>query len=439
MKNYLRLSAVLLLFAHAHSANSQTLGEKIAAKKAALEAKLNGSSEATKLDPNTSQAEVAAGWSDGTYSFYRFNGEASGNSGTTTLKFTKEEGKVVSLVQGDGEYRADEEGKSEFVRYFKSNGDWNIVFTEKWAFIFTCGRDDAITGQYFIEKAGRYSDSEMIKQYLIDAKVNQTAELAAYNKNEAAIASKAADEEKAEWSIAGKGVAKIEITNVTAPDKFGYFRGFNFQVKATLKDGKTISTKDGGYWSDYKMSFQNADYKGRTIEPTSFVKDDKIVVTVTSEFDPSVKATVDVVLNYDEALSFTNNAKNWGTSANDYKIEIKQVKHASNGSDILMYRVTDLDGYDPVKVFKLRADQTFNFTTDGANGYKTQGTGNETGPGANAGNGGNITVIKDPSVKSYDLNYSMQGGTGGAGTYGYNRGADGRDGTFKEEVKAVNF
>ena len=395
--------------------------------------------EVTTLDPNVSQSEMAAKWEDGTYDIYDFNGEACNENGSKTrFTFTKVDGKVVSVKQDDGGYVADEEGKSEFVRYFKSNGGWNIVFTDNWAYIFT-GSGENMRGQKFIKKTGRYADAKMVKKYLEDSKVNQTAELTAYAKNESALKNKAEAERKAKWSIEGKNVTKIEITDIKAPFKFGYYRGFNFQVNATLKDGKTISTKDGGFRSDYTISYKNADYKGSTIEPSMFVKDDKVIVTVTSKFNPSVKATVGVILNYDEDLYFTNNAKNWGTSANNYKIEIKQVKHASNGTDILLYKVTDLGGYDPVRIFKLRADQTLHFTTDGANGYKTVGTGNETGPGANAGNAGNITVIKDPSVESYNLDYSMNGGTGGAGTYGYNRGRDGRDGTFKEEVRAVKF
>ena len=43
-------------------------------------------------------------------------------------------------------------------------------------------------------------------------------------------------------------------------------------------------------------------------------------------------------------------------------------------------------------------------------------------------------------MKSFNINYEMRGGTGGAGVgYGYNRGRDGRDGVYKEIVRPVNF
>jgi hypothetical protein len=172
------------------------------------------------------------------------------------------------------------------------------------------------------------------------------------------------------------------------------------------------------------------------------VKDDKIIISVTSKFNPSIKTTAEVIMEYNEDLTFDNSSKDWGKSAYSYKLEIKQEKHNSNGTDILSCKLTDLTGNEKPIIFKIRADQTINLNTNGQNGYTTVEEGYsfaDAGPGQNAGNGGNITVVKDPSVKSYNLNYSMNGGTGGAGTAGYNRGRDGRDGNFKEEVRAVNF
>jgi hypothetical protein len=144
-------------------------------------------------------------------------------------------------------------------------------------------------------------------------------------------------------------------------------------------------------------------------------------------------------MNYGETLSLNNKANNWGESAFSYRLEVKQRAHAVTGKQIIMIKCIDLSGYKQPKYMIIDADQSLNISTNGANGYKTVGNGNETGNGENAGNGGNITVIKDPSVKSFNINYTMNGGTGGAGTYGYNRGRDGRDGVYKEEVRAVNF
>ena len=357
------------------------------------------------------------------------------------MEFVKKGDKVVSVsINGSAPYVADELGKSDFVRYFKSEGTLNMVFGDGWAYSFTGdGVNRNVKGVAFYIKRGRYEDAQNIEKYLKESRSKQEAELAVITKNASAAADKAAVERKAEWSIEGKKVVKLEVTDIKAPYSFGYYRPFDFEVKATLSNGKTISTRDGGFWSDYTITYLNGDVKDKTIQDTRFIKDDKIIVLVKSKFDGSIKTTGDIVMDYSETLTMSNNSKNWGKSALSYRYEVKQRKHAVTGKDVIMIKQIDLGGYAKPKYMIIDADMTLNVTTNGANGYKTVGNGNDTGPGANAGNGGNITVIKDPSVTSFNINYTMDGGTGGAGTYGYNRGRDGRDGVYKEEVRAVNF
>ena len=133
------------------------------------------------------------------------------------------------------------------------------------------------------------------------------------------------------------------------------------------------------------------------------------------------------------------NSNNWGKSGSPLKIEAKQRKHAVTGKDVIMIKVTDLTGYSKPKFMIIDANQSLIVWTKGSNGYKTVGNGNETGPGANAGNGGDVTVYKDPSVTRLTVEYTANGGIGGAGTYGYNRGRDGRDGKFNEIERTINF
>jgi hypothetical protein len=440
--------SILMLTAISIGVNAQTLQERLAAKllkKTGIQKKLEdrAAANAMSLDSSVSQDEAAVSWEDGTYEGYSFNGSSCLQTADLNkkIKFTKKGGKVVSVsIDGSAPYVADQLGKSKFVRYFKSEGSLNMVFGKGWAYSFVGDGDKrGLKGVAFYIKRGRYADAEMVKRYLIAAKVNQKAELAAIAKNESAAADKVAAEKEAKWSIKGKKVTKIEVTDIKAPYSFGYYRSFSFQVKATLANGKTISTKDGGFWSDYTFSYQNGDVKSKTIQDTKFVKGDKIVVTVKSKFDSKIVSTGDVVMDYSETLTTNFNSNNWGTSGSSLKIEVKQRKHAVTGKAIIMIKVTDLSGYAKPKYMIIDADQSLNVWTKGHNGYKTVGTGNATGPGANAGNGGNITVYKDPSVTSFNIEYTMDGGTGGAGTYGYNRGRDGRDGKYKEIVRAVNF
>lgn len=432
---------LLTLFCGHANAQKKTLAEKLAEKKLELEKKLNGgSNESASLDPNVSQSEMAAKWEDKEYEKYRPDMRTPESTGVK-VKIENKDGQVNSIWLGDIEYRADEYGKSDFVRFYKTTGGghFQVVFFEDKIVVFTTDLSGASRAKYFLNKPGRYADVQAAAAYVENSQTNQQEDLDLYAKNAKAEADKAYEERKAIWSIEGKKVTKIEVTDIVAPFSFGYYRPFSFQVKATLSNGETISTKDGGFWSDYVVEYKNGDVKNKTIQDTKFITGDKIIIEVKSKFDGSIKATGDVVMDYSESLTMNNNANNWGESAANYTVEVKQMPHAVTGDPILLFKVIDHSGYQKDLYFKIDANKTLNFNANGHNGYKTTNGGHGNGPGANAGNGGNITVIKDPSVTIFNINYSNIGGTGGAGSSGYNRGRDGRDGIYKEEVRKVSF
>jgi|GEM_PF-1663612 len=432
-----RTLLIIMLLTVSIGVNAQTLQERMAAK-LLKKMGVGSGSKAVRLDPNVSQSVSAAKWEDKEYTKFT---DVGGESGTEKMRVVKEAGKVTEVWFEDTKYLADEHGKSDFVRYYKTTGrgHFKAVFFEDKIIFFTTDGSGASHTKFFLNKKGSYADLKAAVTYVDSSKVNQQAELDVFAKNQKANSDKAFAEKKTKWSIEGKKVTKIEVTDIKAQYGFGYYRPFSFQVKATLANGKTISTGDGGFWSDYVVTYSNGDIKSGTIQDTKFISGDKIVISVKSKFDGSIKATGDAVMNYGETLTLNNSSNNWGKSAFNYRIEVKQRAHAVTGKQIIMIKSIDLSGYAKPKYMIIDADQSLNFYTNGHNGYKTVGVGESTGPGANAGNGGNITVIKDPSVTSFNINYTMDGGTGGAGTYGYNRGRDGRDGTYKEEVRKVNF
>jgi len=247
---------------------------------------------------------------------------------------------------------------------------------------------------------------------------------------------------KAKYSIEGKEVKGIEFVNFTVPDKFGHFRGFTFHIKATLKDGTTISTEDAAnsYWSDYTITYSVPNYLSRGIDgeilQSGFVDKDVITVTVACANDPSIKISKDVVLKYNEDVSFSyrnGTTSTWGNGGNaqNYRFEVKQVKHAQTGEDLLKIRITNVSESEVVSEFKMGVDQTLHFSCNGGNGseyHESFGVGN-------GGNGGNITVIKDPSVKFFNFDYSNLGGNPGPS---YNA-VRGRDGSYREETRAINL
>ena len=425
--------------------NAQTLQERLAKKlleKTGVAKKMEDKSKASmmKFDPKVSQSDVAIKWEDKEYEKYKSDVRNSTGE-KVKVRIGKKNGKVNSIWLGTLEYKADEFGKSDFVRFYKTTGGghYKVVFSENKILVFTTDLSGYSRAKYFLNNRGTYDEVKAAAKYVKEAKASQQSDLDAYAKNAKANADKAYAEKEAKWSIKDKKVSKIEITDLKAAHSKGYYRSFSFQIKATLSNGKTISTKDGGFWSDYKVTYANADVKNKTIQDTRFVKGDKVIITIKSKFDSKILATADLVMDYSESLTMNFNSNNWGKSGSPLKIEAKQRKHAVTGKDVIMIKVTDLTGYAKPKYMIIDANQSLIVWSKGSNGYKTVGNGNDTGPGANAGNGGDVTVYKDPSVTSLTVEYTANGGTGGAGTYGYNRGRDGRDGKYKEVVRAVNF
>ena len=436
-----KIVSILILLTLSVGVNAQTLQERMAAKllkKMGVGSKAEAEAKANQLDPNVSQSIMAAKWEDKEYTIYSPGGV---EKGTEKLKISKEADKVTSISLGGVKYLADEDGKSDFVRYYKTTGSnyYKAAFMENKIIVFTRNLSGQYFAKYSLNKKSHYQELKNMIAYIDSSKVNQEADLALYAKNKKANADKAFAAKKAKLSIEGKKVTKIEVTDIKAQYGFGYYRPFSFQVKATLANGKTISTGDGGFWSDYTVTYSNGDIKSKTIQDTKFISGDKIVISIKSKFDGSIKATGDAVMNYGETLTLNNSSNNWGESAFNYRLEVKQRAHAVTGKQIIMIKSIDLSGYAKPKYMIIDADQSLNIYTNGHSGCETVSCTHGTGSGENGGNGGNITVIKDPSVTSFNINYTMDGGTGGAGTYGYNRGRDGRDGTYKEEVRKVNF
>lgn len=442
--NLILATLFLITMSINNNANAQFFKKMQEKLNSAIEKQEKKAASKYTLDPTISQGIHAKDWKDGEYSFWkRASGGALVDEYKAKLVFNRaDDGSVISFDFIEGEsvakFEADEKGKSNFIRFFKNKNDsYRAVFFKDVVILLNVYNDE------YGGKQGSYAYIENAEKYIEDSKAQQEGDLAAYKKAEEDAEAAAAAKRKANFGLEGKKVKSIAVTDISA-DHYGFYRPFSYQITATLTDGKTISTKNGGFWEDYEITYANAEVEEFTkkVMPKKFIEGDAIVIDVVNKHDRSIKTQAKIPMKYDEDLAMKYSAYKWGTSANNFKIEVKQVKHAINGSDILKIRFTDLSGEYGVQVFKMRADKTFHVFADGQPGHKTvmeRVTFAEYGPGQDAGNGGNITVIKDPSVKEFNLEYTNKGGIGGAGTYGYNRGRDGRDGTFKEEVRSLNF
>ncbi|MBI3134712.1 MAG: hypothetical protein HYZ14_08580 [Bacteroidetes bacterium] len=383
-----------------------------------------------------SQSVTASTWLDGEYAFFKRQGDILvKQTEKRKLTFTKnEKGEVIEFTLDDLTYRGDESGKSEFVRYFQSDNGYCLYFTPKTIYQFESPGSTTIKGS--IGAKGNIAARTTIETFLTESVVMQEEDIKKYNEKMAEEARLAQLEKEKKFSIKDKEVSKLEIVNIVIPEKFGHYVGFTYDIKATLKDGSVLSTDNGGFRSDYEITYVGGEYTDGKIQGT-FIKDDKITITVVSKFNPADKVTADVVVLYNQDISFNYTATGWsrsaGESANNFKIEVKQVKHKVNGTLLNAVRITNVTTGTVVAQFKIGVDQTLHFYCNGGYG------GSDDGYGKDGGNGGNLTVIKDPSVKTFNLDYSNRGGKAGKGTTSSYDGRAGRDGEYIQESAAVTF
>ena len=398
----------------------------------------NESSNSTA--PLQSLDEVAAKWSDGSYGSKKRTSGMYEPAGKVDIKFKKNDDGIINIIViGKEEYKAAKsESKSFVISYGGRYGA--LYLTESSIVMYSMRNGDVYVEKCYGSKIGIGAAEKEIKAFRVNAEETRDQQAGEYAEKAAEEAKKAEEARKKKYSLEGKEVVKIEIINLNVPQKFGHFRGFTFNMKATLKDGTTISTEkfDEGYISDYEIKYTPNTYAAEMFEnklESGFVDGDIIKVEVSCKSNPTLTVSETVTLKYNEDVSFdyrngmTYNFGNGGNAMN-YRFEVKQVKHAVTGADILSIRIYNITEGKLVSEFKMGIDQTLHFKCNGGNG----GDEHTTGIG-NGGNGGNITLVKDPSVKYFNFDYSNLGGNPGK-SYSAVRG---RDGSFKEESRKVNF
>jgi hypothetical protein len=243
-------------------------------------------------------------------------------------------------------------------------------------------------------------------------------------------------ENRAKYTIKGKQVTGLKVL---CGDNGTMQQGkvYSVTVIATLKDGSTISTAEGGYMDEFEISATGVPVTYK--DPTNFMNErscigsstvsipdaatisgDKVVVTVKSKFDSKMTASVSNVMYYGDKVMLDYNPNQY-QNAGDMRIEIKQVSHAIDKNDLIECKVYGSKG-DVLRHFRINKEAMIVAQTNGNNGSS----------GENGKNGGNITIVVDPSVSSYNIQTSNRGGKPGKG--GILSGADGKVETLKQKV-----
>lgn len=419
--------SIVVLFSYS-SLNAQGLLDKITGNK----------KDGATTTEFVSLGELSKKWSDGSYMERRQSGGMWEPKGKKEIKFTKDEkGEVTKIQVDDEEYVVEKASGATFIKSFNRRNNM-IYLTESSLMIYYLSGSGVYLTYCYGSKMGLKAAKKEITAFreYADVKIKEEAEKSF--EEGMALAEKREEERKLKYGLEGKDVKQIEMINLSVPAKFGYFRGFSFDMKATLNNGTIITTEgyDKGYLSDYQISYSAANYNGEL--QSGFVDEDAISITIKCVSNPSLIIKEKVVLKYNEDITYNkggfNKSAGNGQSANNFKIEVKQYKHEVTGEDLLKIRITNVSKGEVIGEIKMGIDQTLHFNCGGGRGGDNNTDRGGSGIG-HGGNGGNISVIKDPNVKQFNLNYSNYGGDPG-GDIRANRG---RDGSYNEQIKGVNF
>lgn len=265
------------------------------------------------------------------------------------------------------------------------------------------------------------------------------------------LSNQLAAEDRALNSIEGKEVKAIAVKTVGGEKKMPTNYIIPIEFVATLADGTTMSTANKAYTSDYEITVKGAilDEKGGLISYQTN-KDkyfdlsqvtDEVTVTIKSKYHPNIPAaTLKLPFDYSQPKMHTlNYAGNpyidqWGGAS--LVVEVKKVKNTVDGSNLLEYRLRYKRDAEWFQVVRIKPENTLFLDCSGFSHQSKSFDGN----GRNGGDGGDIRLIVDPSVTSYNFDYSNKGAKGQpAKSGGYYPGSPGRDGKFEKLTQKVSF
>lgn len=390
--------------------------------------------------------------SDGKYNENKFNGATVVEVLKSSMKFD-DKGNVTSFMHKGIEFVPNH---TVYPMFFRSKSNANtpnhIVFAngcmyQGYNYDVNTGKFskpvDFMTGEKL--KSADVNDSyfdQQVANYHAAVKPEFDKQIAA----EKSASDQAAAEARAKGTTKDKAVTKIEIDGGTSTMKQG--ESYVIHVTATLKDGSKISTGNGGYADEYEFIFSGVPEStagflgaektvfGNTVKVPmdGVVQGDKITVTVKSKFHPSLSATKSYTMDYTSPVDVNYNAEMRSDRnrvyGSDLRVEIKSVKHAVTSKPLLEYKVINVKDGRTLKHFRVEENVAVTVQTCGQKGWGAQGS----QPAQDGTKGGDVTVVTDPSVKTYNLTIRNTGGAASGGMT--TKGADGK---VEKIVQKVNW
>lgn len=426
--------------------NAQSFKEKLKAKMAAAKKEL-GSEKAPSLTDEelknkewVSIGENAKKWEDGEYNYWYVDRQGNKKrEADSYFKFTKNSSGDVIKIGSRKSFGGFTPNGTEGVKFF-------VAYTGDGGYLYI---NETTIATYSFFEDGSIKIKRMYGQ---KANIRVLAkEIAAYRAYAGTKASgentdhkeKLEEERKAKiaarlakYGLKDKEVKSIKIVNIRGGKngKIGCYSTVSFDIEATLTNGTVISTANQGFKSDYVITYNDVKLESGKIKAEIYKKD-VFSVDVKVKNSPSIKAHKEIVIPYNQAITFNWSGTSWsrsrGENGKNIRIELMQIKHSETGKDLLKVRILKSDG-SLLSKFKISPDMNIIVYVRGGNGGTDEGG---VSPG---GNGGTVTVIKDPSVKYYSLEAKVEGGRGGVNRVG-RTAPSGRDGKIIKETRPVKF
>lgn len=265
------------------------------------------------------------------------------------------------------------------------------------------------------------------------------------------LANSLAAADKAQNSINGKKVKSLAIKPSKGETKIPLVGSIYIAFEATLEDGTVMSTANKAYFDDYEITAKGASYSNtgefklisNSGNLVNFVAEDlvdQLIITIKSKFHPNLApATIKLPVDYNVSRVTFNYA---GSTAPQVRkagilahMEVKQIKNSVDGTPLLEYRMRYRDEANWHQCIRIKPETTMFFNNDGADQiFKSDGH------GRNGGDGGDLTLVIDPSVQNYKVEYTARAGKGQIPKYqGYSPGQMGREGKMTERKEKVSW
>lgn len=303
----------------------------------------------------------------------------------------------------------------EFRRYFNNSEEFNKMIKDNSLHVIVHCADKSRLKNIEVEEI-----TKLMTNYLDEASKGVNSVRA----NEKANAEKAEAEKRAKFTTKGKEIVKLKL--VSSGNTCEQGKTYQFDIVAVLKNGTEISTANGGYTDEYSYSWTGLPEqvdglfgKVKAVSGNSFtvpnnavIQGDKITITVKSNHYPNQTASITYTMDYSANVicdynAYINSASSSvRTRGGNLRVEIKAAKHAVTGKELLEYKLFGSSG-NLLRHFKVEQGVFVSVECCGQKGWK----------GQDGTDGGDITVVIDPSVSSYTLNTKNNGGAAGQGGY----------------------